>query len=149
MAKLIFGNVDNISYEVSVGACSTDQDLTYLIGDSNKINEYKSFDITEDEYDGLFDGSKSYEISNNAPVIIDHTMSTETVSEEEFKNQYDNYKQALGDKIEHRVSHSKISEAQSCLNYLNSLDLSSLSYPHVNLFKKLKDENKYVGLAAF
>ena len=149
MAKLIFSNVDNISYEVCIGACSTDQDLTYLIGDLNKINEYKSFDITEDEYDGLFDGSKSYEISNNAPVIIDHTMSTETVSEDEFKTQYDNFKKNLEDKVAHRVNHSKIAEAQSCLNYLNSLDLSSLSYPHSNLFKKLRDENKFVSLSAF
>ena len=149
MAKLDFKNVDNIEYGYFLGAFNTDQDLTYLIGNPNAINEYKSFDITEDEYNGFFDGSKTFEISNNAPVFKDLTLSSETVSEDEFKEQYDNFKKTLEDKVEHKTNHSKIAEAQSCLNYLNSLDLSALTYPHVNLYKKLKDENKFVGLSAF
>lgn len=149
MAKIIFQNVTDIAYQNVIGAGSTDQDIDYIIGDHNLISNYKSFDLTDSEYNGLFDGSKSYTISDNSVTVADHTMSTETVSEAEFKTQYDNYKQAISDRISSKGSHSKITEANACLTYLNSLDLSSLSYPHDNLYKKLKDNNKFVGMLAF
>ena len=149
MAKIIFKNVTDIAYEDVIGAGSTNQDIDYIIGDHTLISNFKSFDLTDAEYDGLFDGSKSYTISNNSITVIDHTMSTETVSEEEFKTQYDNFKQSISDKVSAKPNHSKITEANACLTYLNSLDLSSLSYPHDNIYKKLQDNNKFVGMLAF
>ena len=149
MAKIIFHNVADIAYEHAIGAGSTNQDIDYIIQDHNLISNFKSFDLTDAEYDGLFDGSKSYTISDNSITVIEHTMSDETVSEEEFKTQYDNYKQAIIDKIAKKTNHSKITEANACLTYLNSLDLSSLSYPHDNIYKKLQDNNKFVGMLAF
>ena len=97
-----------------------------------------------------FDGTKELSVENDTVSLVDLEFdNTIKVDEATFTENYTRYKQTLKDRIATAPNHSKITEAQECLTFLNTIDPGSRSYPSDHLDKVLKDNNKYIGFSAF
>ena len=151
MAKLIFKNTSEINLHRGslVGAGSTDQDLTYI--HHGFTNLYSMFDITQAEYDGLFNNTKKLTITDEVPSVVDEgSIEDEMIADEAiYLKNFNYYKEALAKKIGKKPNHSKISDAQDTLNFINNIDTSSLTYPTKIIFNVLRDNNKYIDLGYF
>ena len=151
MAKLIFKNVAEIPVHPGslIGGGSTDQDLTYIHRGFEHL--YSMFDITQDEYDGLFINTKTTTIVDGIPSVIDEPggevdmLPDETV----YETHLTRYKKRLEEKMEKKPNHSKISMAQDTLNFLNTIDISSLTFPTKSPTEVLRENNKYIDLGFF
>jgi hypothetical protein len=74
---------------------------------------------------------------------------TDTVNKEVFTNELENFKSHLRDALAVKTNHSKKTEANEIMEYLNSIDVESLTYPTVHLPQKMRDDNKFMALNAF
>ena len=132
-----------------IRAVKTDADADYVLGDHTKENTVMVKDISDDEYDNFFNGTKSLTIENSLPVFVDTPADPRQVDQSQFTTDYDRYKQALEKSINAQPNHSQIVKAQACLTFLNSMDLNSFSYPSDQVQKYLIDNNTYARLLAF
>jgi hypothetical protein len=51
--------------------------------------------------------------------------------------------------MDKRPNHSKISDAQDTLNFINNIDTSALTYPTKSIQDVLRENNKYIDLRYF
>ena len=151
MAKLIFysGTISNTT--TFRGAGATDTDINYIINEPISAGTSQTFDITQAQYDGLFDGSKTLELINGVPTVVDTPVDTtiQTNSADMFSSTLNDYKKHLNNLIENKPNHSKISQANACKDFLETVDVSTLTFPGDCLEKILKDNNKYIQLSVF
>tara|TARA_Y100000114_G_C11717784_1_gene306882 strand:- start:517 stop:972 length:456 start_codon:yes stop_codon:yes gene_type:complete len=151
MAKLIFKNTNEIPLHHGslVGAGSTDQDLSYIHHGAEHL--YSMFDITQAEYDGLFNDTKKLTIVDNLPSVVDEDPIEDHMmeSEETYMLYLNQFKLGLQRKMDKRPNHSKISDAQDTLNFINNIDTSALTYPTKSIQDVLRENNKYIDLRYF
>ena len=167
MAKLLFVNDLGQTISNFVGAGSTSTDLEYL---HNNLSVCEQVDITEDQYVGILTGQKVLNFTDSGVSVLDEpedydnptgqTIDPTTGQEKEKEPvpQVDkesftidlNYLIAiLKERIEKKPSHSQITKAQECLDYLNGIDVDSLSYPHDDVNVKMFKDNKYINIRYF
>ena len=144
MAKLLFAKDKDLELTTFIHSVKADSDADYVCA----LNACKIVEISDEEYEDFFNGTKWLRVENGTHSFVDADDS-EQVDESTFTTFYNNYKQRLEDKIEGQPNHSKLAEAQACLTFLNTIDASSRSYPSDHLDKVLKDNNTYVALSAF
>ena len=149
MAKLFFTKGVDLDLTTLLRAVKTDQDADYLLGDHTITSTTIEKEISDADYDSFFNGTKDISIENNLPVFVDAQHDTRQLDEETFTAEYNRYKKALEYQISIKPNHSQITKAQACLAFLNTIDVSNLSYPTDNFEKKLKDNDTFVGLIAF
>jgi len=148
MAKIVFTNVDTLDLGHLIGYAKTDTDLEYKTRGYNHL--YKIFDITDSEYEDVFNGVKELALSNNTPTLVAVPIRDDgTISKEQFTEQLENFKFQLRDALASKTNHSKKTEANEIMEYLDSIDVESLTYPTVHLQQKMKDDNKLMALNAF
>jgi hypothetical protein len=148
MAQIVFRNIDTLELGDLIGYAKTDTDLEYITRGYNHL--YKIFDITDSEYEDVFNGVKEVEISNITPTLVTLPITDEgTVNKEVFTNELENFKSHLRDALAVKTNHSKKTEANEIMEYLNSIDVESLTYPTVHLPQKMRDDNKFMALNAF
>ncbi len=158
MAKLLFVNDLGQTISNFVGAGSTSTDLEYL---HNNLSVCEQVDITEDEYVGILTGQKVLDftesnvrvlnqpedLANSSAEGIDNIPQIE--DKEEFLRQLNIFKRDITKKINDKPNHSQITKAQDCLDYVNSIDVDSLSFPHDDLYVKMFNANKYINIKFF
>jgi|9_EtaG_2_1085328.scaffolds.fasta_scaffold47658_2 hypothetical protein len=152
MAKLIFFNGTIESRSTFRGAASTDTDINYILNEPSSTGTSQTFDITQEQYDGFFDGSKTLQINSGTPSIIDTAIDVDIPPCQEakyFEFDLESYKIALDTLIERKPNHSKIAEANACKEFLKTINVSDLTFPGDHLHKVLRDNNKFVELSAF
>ena len=151
MAKLVFKNAAEIPIHPGslIGGGSTDQDLTYIHRGFEHL--YSMFDITQAEYDGLFINTKTTTIIDGVPSLVDESSVEDDMLPDEttYQARLTGYKERLEQKIAKKPNHSKISMAQDTLNFLNSIDVSSLTFPTKSPEDVLRENNKYIDLGFF
>ncbi len=151
MAKIVFRNVENLQANDLVGLAKTDVDLEYLT--RNQDNLYKIFDVSDEDYDAVVEGTKEFDhenFSNNTPTIrTTPTSEATSLSKEEFKKELEDQIETLTDKIRARPNHSQIEKVRESLTYLESIDLDSLTYPTSGIEFKLKNNNKLSNFTIF
>tara|TARA_R100001244_G_C5168673_1_gene131557 strand:+ start:422 stop:859 length:438 start_codon:yes stop_codon:yes gene_type:complete len=145
MAKLLFQKDTPIDFNTFIKAIKVDGDADGTCA----IHTCQTVDISDADYEGFCDGSKFLAIESNVASFVDATEDTTQVDKEIFTYSYNTFKEKLEFDISMKPSHSKITEVQACLSFLNTIDVDNLSYPTDNLDKKLKDNNKYIALSAF
>lgn len=148
MAKLFFSksNIgDNIEPMGCLHATKTATDENYIHGKESLT----MVEISDANYDNFFDGTSKIECNDNNVTFVPNTIDETQESEEVYKNDYGTFKSMLEAKIAYKTNHSKITEAQACLNYLNTVDVESLTYPRKPLRKELKDNGVFVALNCF
>tara|TARA_R100001143_G_C3327169_1_gene117595 strand:- start:242 stop:682 length:441 start_codon:yes stop_codon:yes gene_type:complete len=146
MAKLLFSKKPDLDLTTFIQAIKVDSDAQYVCA----LHSCKIVEITDAEYENLFDGTKELSVENDTVSLVDLEFdNTIKVDEAAFTEHYTQYKGTLEDRIAKAPNHSKITEAQECLTFLNTIDPGSRSYPSDHLDKVLKDNNKYIGFSAF
>ena len=148
MAKIVFRNVDTLELGDLIGYAKTDTDLEYKTRGYNHL--YKIFDITDSEYEDVFNGVKELALSNNTPTLVEVPIIDDgTISKEKFTEELESFKAQLREALASKTNHSKKTEANEIMEYLDSIDVESLTYPTVRLHKKMRDDNKLISLNAF
>ena len=146
MAKLLFAKKPDLDLTTFIHAIKVDSDADYACA----LSSCKIIEISDAEYENLFDGTKELSVENDTVSLVDLEFdNTIQVDEATFTENYKRYKTILQNRIEQAPNHSKITEAQECLTFLNTIDPGSRSYPSDHLDKVLKDNNKYIGFSAF
>ena len=149
MAKLYFKSDVDISANSKIGISTNDIERDYLIGSASALHTVRVFEITDLEYEGLINGTKHLSYENNSYTI----NNTSPIS-----NEVDNTKdmmesainvclQRIDTLIEQKPNHSKINSLNELKTFVESIDVDSLTYPHVNLDKHLLNNNKYIDLS--
>ena len=158
MAKLLFVNDLGQTISNFVGAGSTSTDLEYL---HNNLSVCEQVDITEDEYVGILTGQKVLDFTESNVRVLNQpedlaNSSTEGIDnisqiedKEAFLRQLNIFKTDITKKINDKPNHSQITKAQDCLDYVNSIDVDSLSFPHDDLYVKMFNANKYINIKFF
>ena len=168
MAKLLFVNDLGQTESNFIGAGSTVTDLNYLHSDLNKCTQVE---ITEDQYVGLLNGQKVVNFEESDVRVLDNpedlansgsgenltqeqVLSGEIsnipqVDKETFVRDLNIFKKDITQKINDKPNHSQIAKAQDSLDYVNSIDVDSLSFPHDDLVVKMFKANKYINIKFF
>ena len=150
MAKLIF-NKDHVNAGGIIGGAYNDAEINKLIGSIDALHTYTAFDITNDQHDGLIKGTKTMSIVNNVPVINDTTIDVGDmlVDRAELETNIGLFKSYLSNALNKKETHTQANYIQSVLDFINAIDLDSLTYPTASLENYLLNNNKYVNLKFF
>jgi hypothetical protein len=148
MAKLWFINKgEDVNPETIdwIHATKTSDDESYIYNRSS----LKSIEISDSEYDSLFDGTKFFRCSGGVVTFIDSNISTLECNRDIYERDVVDFKNVLQAKVNTKTNHSKIAEANATLNFVKNIDFDALTYPVTPLRKTLKDNNLYLDLACF
>tara|TARA_R100001015_G_C4632892_1_gene197064 strand:+ start:1019 stop:1462 length:444 start_codon:yes stop_codon:yes gene_type:complete len=147
MAKLFFSTTPGIDIEPSgcVHATKTATDENYIHGKESLT----VVEVSDSDYDNFFNGTSSIECNGNDVSFVANTIDETQEVEDEYKNDFYEFKATLEGKVAYKTNHSKIAEAQACLDYLNSVDVDNQTYPRTPLRKELKDNGVFVALNCF
>ncbi len=167
MAKLLFVNGLGQTPSNFIGAGSTSTDLEYLQKD---LSTCEQVEITEAQYVGLLTGQKVLNFAEGSVSVLDESedydnptgpdVDPETgearekdpipqVDKESFTTNLNYTIANIKENIEKKPNHSQITKAQECLDYLNGIDVDSLSYPHDDVNVKMFKDNKYINIRYF
>ncbi len=144
MAKLFFSSPD-LEPCGCVHATKTEADESYI----NNKEGLTVIEVSDSDYDNFFDGTSAIECNGNNVSFVANTIDETQEVEDEYKNDFSVFKATLEGKVAYKTNHSKIAEAQACLNYLNSVDVDNQTYPRTPLRKELKDNGVFVALHCF
>ena len=129
------------------------QQMAMMFGSQETIHavaySYLNETLGLEDYEAFFNGTKNLVIENNTPTFVARIEDETQVDKEVFTQSYNNFKQNLEFSISMKPSHSKITEAQACLSFINTIDVDSISYPTDHLDKQMKDNGTFVALSAF
>jgi len=139
MAKLLFQK--NETKTESTLCCAIKHDS----GAPCSLELFDVVQISDAEYDSFFDGSKWLRVTNGAISWVDSSFPDQQ-SKEEFTSYYNLYKNHL--KII-STNHPKAEALQNCKNFIDSLDIESLTFPHTDFCKLLRDNNVFVSVCCF
>jgi hypothetical protein len=145
MAKLLFSKGQPIDSTTFQRAIKVDGDAA----GHAQLDKCEIVDISDEDYEAFFNGTKNLVIENNTPTFVARIEDETQVDKEVFTQSYNNFKQNLEFSISMKPSHSKITEAQACLSFINTIDVDSISYPTDHLDKQMKDNGTFVALSAF
>lgn len=149
MAKIYFQKEYDVAENSKIGIALNDTERDYLIGSAAALSTVKEFDITDAEYEGLVNGTKTLSFANNSFTVSDNPVHIDDTAHFTKKNLLDvlhtMYKK-VEIAIKEKPNHSKINSLNELKTFLESIDADALSYPHVCLDKHLWDNNKYLNL---
>ena len=145
MALLIFKADLNKELTTWIAAAKTEADLVIVHGGNPAT--VSTIEITDAEYDNLLDGTKKLIMNNQIPSFEDVDWTPVQVrSQESLEHNIAQYREDLSHFISIKPTHSELSKLTDALNFINSLDPSSYSYPTDELFTRCKAAGKYVNL---
>ena len=148
MAKLLFS--ENTVERSKFYKGGSDADIALYVP-SAVMNRYSVITVSDSDYNGWIDGTKIWEINDGNVVFSDNTTVNNNdtgTDEESFKNYLNDYKKILEEiKIDH-PNHSKVTDITATINFINSIDYSSLTFPSVSPDKYLYDNGVYLHIAA-
>ena len=148
MAKLIFNNVGTDESNL-IKAVGNSTDEQYVVGDMPS-SQFNFIDISDSDYDAMGSGSKYLSMSEGTPTFNDVTDAFDfQTTKDNFLAHFEDYKKTLTDLVASKPNHSKITEANSALNWVNSYDTSSLADNVDSLEKQMITAGTYICLAAF
>tara|TARA_R100001244_G_scaffold100452_1_gene74992 strand:- start:80 stop:526 length:447 start_codon:yes stop_codon:yes gene_type:complete len=146
MALLIFKADLNKELTTSIAATKTDADLVLVHGGNPAT--ISTIEITDAEYDNLLDGTKKLIMNNQIPSFEDIDWTPVQVrSQQNLEDNIAQYREELSHYISTKSTHSELSKLTDALNFINTLDPSSYSYPTDDLNTRCKAAGKYVNLA--
>ena len=146
MALLIFKADLNKELNTWIAATKTDDDLLLVHGGNPAT--ISTIEITDDEYNNLLDGTKKLIMNNQIPSFEDIDWTPAQIrSQEVFEKHITDFREQLSYYINLKSTHSELSKLTDALNFINTLDPSSYSYPTDDLFSRCKAAGKYVSLA--
>jgi len=139
MAKLLFKK--NETKTESTLCCA----IKYDSGAPCSLELFDVVEISDAEYDSFFDGSKWLKVTNGAISWVDSSFPGQQ-SKEVFTSYYNQYKDYLKTI---NTNHPKAEALQNCKNFIDSLDIESLTFPHTHFCKVLRDNNVFVSVCSF
>ena len=157
MAKLIFNNLGIAEVNLIAGV-KTDTDQNYVVG--NNLNSCTIKDISDSDYDNVFNGTTSMVFANDDVTFADEVPQLDSESgppwitlaqsvagdDGDHQTKYNWFKKELEDRIAAKPNHSKIADANATLTFLNTLDANNLTE---SCFKSMLDNNKYIEIRLF
>jgi hypothetical protein len=143
MAKILFNEKTIEKNQISVIALDVDINL---FCPPEKLVHYAVVEISDADYHSLFNGSKHINVENGNVTFKDQIFNgTLNTNEESFKHQVNYMKETLSNFKEKYPTHSKMNDVNVCLNFLNNIDYSTLTYPTNAIDKYLSDNNVFIS----
>ena len=148
MAKLLFS--ENIIERPRFYKGGSDADIT-LYAPSSVIDRYAVVTVSDSDYTGWINGTKHMEVVDGNVVFSDNTAinnNETTTNEEGFKNYLNTYKRDLEQIQKDHPNHSKATNITATIDFINSIDYNSLTFPSVSAEKYLYDNGVYLNITA-
>ena len=149
MAKLLF--IENTVDRSKFYKGGSDADVALYVP-SSVMDRYSVVTVSDSDYNAWLNGNKNWDVNNGNVVFSDYTElanSTETItSEQSFKDYLNIYVRDLEQIQKDHPNHSKSTSMTAAINFVNSIDYNSLSFPSVSPEKYLYDNGVYLNIAA-
>lgn len=110
--------------------------------------QFLSVEISDTDYNDFYKGKKDVAVSEEDGTIsaVDLPTIPQLQTEKQFEIDLIKYKNKLKDFKKFYPTHSKMSEIQNVSDFVNSIDVTQLTFPHKNFRRYLIDNDKYIEL---
>lgn len=151
MAKIILRKGGTQVSDIMAYA-KTAADEAYVCGNT-PLSNFVFVDMSDSDFDAMSVFTKdldTIDVANNSATFVDipaDFFDEVDVDEENFKTNLQDWKTTLSKRIANRPNQSNHAAAVACLDYLNTIDLSTMSYPTTQIIKKCLVNGTPVNLA--
>lgn len=108
---------------------------------------YTFVDLSDTDYNNLYKGKKNIVINNDNTISTADLPDASTDNKVGFKKNRDIYLETLFSFKEKYPNHSKTSEINDVIDFIESIDVENLIYPHTEFHRHCVDNNKYIILS--
>lgn len=111
--------------------------------------QFVSVEISDTDYNDFYKGKKEVAVNEEDGTIsaVDLPTIPQLQTEKQFEIALIIYKNKLKDFKKFYPTHSKMSEIQNVSDFVNSIDITQLTFPHKNFKRHLVDNDRFIELA--